>query len=791
MTIKQTIMFAALLLCTSMNVHAQLTNGLVAHWPFNGNANDASGNGYNGTPTNISYTTGSNGTANTAALFNGNSSYIDVAYQSGLNVNNFSICAVVKANGWYTGLCQASVIVWRGSQYASGHYGLQFMDNAYDNGNCTAIDTSKNVFVPTVGNTSSSAGYTELLYTPTMITQKWYCVVLTYSGTQSKIYVDGVLKSTFNISSGGLGSSTQGLAIGANRFNQAAQFPYWLNGAIDDLRIYNRVLPDSEIVQYCGVLLDTTVYISQPLIKNTYCANDTFHLNYGTTFALQSGNTYTAQLSDATGSFASPVSIGNVTATGNGTIICTVPSNITTGSGYRVRVVSSNPARTSVPNTVNLTLTPKPNITAAANGPVCEGQSLQLNATSTSSGVTYSWTGPAGFNSSSQNPVISSTTLANNGDYIATATLNGCSGRDTVFGQVKITPVKPTVGSNSPVCSRTSINFTASSTTGATYSWSGPGGYTSTTQNATRPNALMNMAGYYSVTASINGCTSAADSTQVVIIAAPEIGAIPSPGNVICDGDTITFLAFASNAGQGAIFQWMKNGNAVAGADSLKYKAGGLANGDVVYIAMTPGPGGACSGTINSMSIPIVTLPYLSPTISITVDPTTPVWEGLLVNFTATVANAGIQPKYQWMRNGQPVQGATAATWGTTELKNNDIIHCEIISDYKCPQPKVASSNSITVSVTTSVTDNTVINNTLLYPNPNKGSFTLKGTIPNGNVTIDIVNTMGQIVYKNEVRVTQGILEKDVNLTNIPNGVYLLRMQAGAEQRSIKFNISN
>lgn len=56
-----------------------------------------------------------------------------------------------------------------------------------------------------------------------------------------------------------------------------------------------------------------------------------------------SANVFTAQLSNASGSFASPVNIGTVTRTNGGTINATIPANTPAGSGYRVRVVSSNP----------------------------------------------------------------------------------------------------------------------------------------------------------------------------------------------------------------------------------------------------------------------------------------------------------------------------------------------------------------------------------------------------------------------------------------------------------------
>lgn len=777
--------FLAVMVCTAMfqQATAQLTSGLVAHWPFNGNANDASGNGYNGTPTNVSYTTGFNGISNTAALFNGTSSYIDVAYQSGLNLDSFSICAMVRVNGYYTGLCQGNIVMQRGTETQSGHYAMFFSDNMYNS--CFVTDTAKFSFYPTVRN--KTGNLTNFQYTPTIVSGNWYCIVGTYANDTVKMYVNGVLKYSVQVSSGAIGSSTQGISIGASRFGNPLLYPYWFNGAIDDLRLYNRVLSQSEVNSYCGSLQDTIVYISHPISDTAFCANDTFHLGYSTTYPMQSGNVFTAQLSNSSGSFASPVTIGTVSATTGGAIICTIPSNVTAGTGYRVRVVSSNPARTSANNGINLDMSPAPNITGAANSPVCEGLTIQLTSSSTTGGVSYSWTGPGSYSSSTQNPSITNATLGNAGDYIVTASSNGCSSKDTVNVVITPGPSKPVAGSNSPVCTKGSIDLTASSTTGATYSWSGPNNFSSTSQNPSRSNASLAMGGYYKVIASLNGCSSMPDSVLVNVVAGPEIGAIPSPGNVVCQGDSITFLAFTSNAGTGATYQWMKNGSPIPGANALKYVAGGLATGDVISITLTPGAGGSCSSPVSSINIPVTVLQYKAPTVSISATPNTAVWEGLLVTFTATTTDAGANPKYQWKVNGQDVQGATGQTWGATTLKNNDVIRCEIISDYKCPQPKTAVSNELTLTVMTDVTDINSNQEIHLYPNPNSGDFTITGLTPGTTTLVEVINTIGQIVYSKNINPDGHTI--NIQCGQLPAGVYILKLNTGDSQQFSRFRV--
>lgn len=69
------------------------------------------------------------------------------------------------------------------------------------------------------------------------------------------------------------------------------------------------------------------------------------------------GNFFTAQLSDATGSFASPVDIGTLISTSNGTIVGTIPAGTPLGTNYRIRIVASSPAAISTNISAALVIT--------------------------------------------------------------------------------------------------------------------------------------------------------------------------------------------------------------------------------------------------------------------------------------------------------------------------------------------------------------------------------------------------------------------------------------------------
>ncbi len=155
--------------------------------------------------------------------------------------------------------------------------------------------------------------------------------------------------------------------------------------------------------------------------------------------------------------------------------------------------------------------------TAGNDGPVCEGGTLQLTAT-TVPGATYAWTGPNGFTSNQQNPVLTNVVPAQSGTYSVVATVGSCStDAATTVVTINPTPAAPTAGSNSPVAAGGTINLTASTVAGATYAWTGPSGFTSPLQNPSISGATAANAGVYSVVATIGTCSSAAGTTTVVI----------------------------------------------------------------------------------------------------------------------------------------------------------------------------------------------------------------------------------------------------------------------------------
>lgn len=482
----------------SYTTNAQLTNGLVAHWEFNGNTNDASGNALHATPYNITYTQGKAGQNNTAALFNGSSSYAIVPFNSLMNLDSFTLCAMVKINGFYTGTCQGNFILFRGNEAQAGGYGFGFFDNAYNS--CIVFDPTKHVFYAQAG--TSQGNITDFQSNIKAQTNIWYCLLSTYDGNTIKTYVNGTLASTLNITGGNIGTSSNPIGIG-KYLNGGGAYPYWFNGAIDDLRIYDRVLSNSEISQFCGLFTQALpkVSITTPNIKSSFCLGESFTLHYTVTSAFSSGNTFTAQLSDASGNFTNPLNVGSINATGAGTITCTIPTSIVPGNGYRVRIVASNPIDTSADNGFNLTIHASPTITTNTNSPVCIGDTLWLNATVTPSTTAISWTGPNGFTDTAKNIVFPSATGSHSGRYIVTASNSNCTNTDTI--EVSVESLNIDLGSDTVLCN--GKNFTITPGIGDTYLWQ---------DGSTDNQYTVSSGGLYYVTVTKGKCISA-DSINI------------------------------------------------------------------------------------------------------------------------------------------------------------------------------------------------------------------------------------------------------------------------------------
>ena len=197
---------------------------------------------------------------------------------------------------------------------------------------------------------------------------------------------------------------------------------------------------------------------------------------------------------------------------------------------------SERGAKCSKPGLGGIVVTTPLVVDFASNSPRCFGTPISFTS-STTGGTTpyaYAWDFGDGGTSGAANPTHLYSTA---GTYTVTLTVRDAAGStDSHSYSVTVLPV-PTAsaGNGGPYCVGQTIQLSASG--GGSYSWTGPGGFTSTQQNPTIPSASAAKAGTYTVTVSASGCTAQA-STTVVVDSTPPVLVVPTNRTVTCGSST-------------------------------------------------------------------------------------------------------------------------------------------------------------------------------------------------------------------------------------------------------------
>lgn len=269
------------------------------------------------------------------------------------------------------------------------------------------------------------------------------------------------------------------------------------------------------------------------------CAGNTLTVPYSINGTCNTGNIFTAQLSDASGSFASPISIGTINSNISGTITATIPSTVAYGANYRVRVVSSNPVQKGERNNTNILINNAPTVLSSPTSKtVCVNASVSFTSAVSSNSSTVQWY----FNSSpvSAGTVVtlslSNVQLSNSGNYYLTVT-NGCGSANS--NTVTLTVNSPTVSVSGlmSVCAGQSTTLTAAGA--INYSWNT--GSNSSSITAT-PSANTN----YTVTGiDAQGCIDT-ETLTVVFNSLPLVSSVSS-NSLLCVGQSATLTATGAN----------------------------------------------------------------------------------------------------------------------------------------------------------------------------------------------------------------------------------------------------
>jgi gliding motility-associated-like protein len=237
-----------------------LNAGLVAYYPFNGNANDASGNGLNGTPTNgAQLTTDKFGTANSAYQFDGVDDVILVKDNGQLSLPTFTLAYYFMTTSTAHQICLGKInyIDGNGATYNSG-LNVNGASNTWFNLSTTNSPCFQQIpgtlFFPSIANTPVSLN-------------EWHCIVNTFENGNEKIYMDGQLVSaeTLPFTAGKYCTNTDFL-IGSWWSGDLRPF----KGKLDEVRVYNRIINTDEIAALCSMppLSNCDTWLSTPSLPS-------------------------------------------------------------------------------------------------------------------------------------------------------------------------------------------------------------------------------------------------------------------------------------------------------------------------------------------------------------------------------------------------------------------------------------------------------------------------------------------------------------------------------------------
>ena len=447
--------------CDKASLPLNLQNGLVAFYPFCGNANDISGNGNDGTVFNAQLASDRFGNINSAYQFDGTTSYIDISKQffnNGSNQYSISLWFNSISNMPTDGVGQTLL-------NTNPHRGLGL---SYSYRGDKKLSFWNQVDPSSIGNwdiTQNPFNYTVNL-------NQWINVVIVKDGLVFKLYVNGAFDKEVSISTNPF-LKMVGMQIGSISCCTKEFF----KGKIDDVGFWNRALRAEEILQLYGnqasVLWSTGAttpsIVVNPTVKTTYKVTVTDGITTCTDSVVVDVSSSELKVTDPD-AVCSPAVV-NLTAAAitsgsasgltytywndaNATQALANPDKVSVSGTYYI-VGTSSTGCTSAPTAVKVTVNPLPvaTIIAPSQTAICDKSSITLTARG---GTSYQWL----LNGSAIAGATDSTYAASQaGSYEVNVIALGCTSK--VAAPVNLTLIKAAVPkfSNSSTCINVPVSF--------------------------------------------------------------------------------------------------------------------------------------------------------------------------------------------------------------------------------------------------------------------------------------------------------------------------------------------
>jgi hypothetical protein len=195
------------------------------------------------------------------------------------------------------------------------------------------------------------------------------------------------------------------------------------------------------------------------------------------------------------------------------------------------------------------------NASAISNGPVCEGGTLQLT-TDYPGLADYSWTGPNNFTSNNANPSIQNVSETATGTYTVLIEGDNCLSQRSIEVEIIGSPDAVISSVSDSICDGDTLLLEAENIPGATWTWSGPLNFSSSSVNTEIPNAQIENSGWYYLYAERSGCVGLTDSVYYLVNSRPQItltgDTLQAPGEA---------AVFYINGPSGMTYTWSYSGD--------------------------------------------------------------------------------------------------------------------------------------------------------------------------------------------------------------------------------------
>lgn len=216
------------------SANADINDGLVAYYPFNGNADDETGNGNDGTVNGALLTTDRDGNANSAYSFDGIDDNINLDDKFD-TFQEMTIAAWIKMNTSTPETNGFGIVTKHKDESAQSEksFAMTILRSGDD-----IVDANK-----ILARFYGSSGDVSVYSNEALVPNNWYFVTSIFNNGDVELYVDGQLQDSAT-SSIILQDSPTATLIGDNN-----TYDHPFNGIIDEVRIYNRALSESEVLE--------------------------------------------------------------------------------------------------------------------------------------------------------------------------------------------------------------------------------------------------------------------------------------------------------------------------------------------------------------------------------------------------------------------------------------------------------------------------------------------------------------------------------------------------------------